>query len=232
MPLCQLNQLTPADVSSSPPHSGKISGLKHMQCACVDLTYATAAVSIVKLRVSGKILMLHMPERIPSPDSESDPGSDDEDSILTSVNPENQGRRSTVIALAQSLSNSDLEVESDPDDGDDDLDGDLGLEPDATDAEDAPDWEFDPDETATPDPEYSFCPAAHRSQILQLLTKHFCRHSAFPDRNNTFHNTAEIRYLCVYEMYFFCKHRGLREVCIFMDWLVPARHVGSLGSLI
>ena len=41
---------------------------------------------------------------------------------------------------------------------------------DATDDEDAPDWFFDIHETQSMDPEYEFCPAAHRKQLLNIMT--------------------------------------------------------------
>ena len=47
------------------------------------------------------------------------------------------------------------------------------------DSEDGPDYMFDTDETVSPDPNYVFCPATHRKQILHLFTKHFCQHPIF-----------------------------------------------------
>ena len=82
------------------------------------------------------------------------------------------------------------------------------------DAEDGPDWMFDEDEQTSPNPDYIFCPAAHRKAILHLFTKHFCQHSIFPERHskNTAWTPQEIRPNAVYEMYYFCHARGLREV--------------------
>lgn len=58
-----------------------------------------------------------------------------------------------------------------------------------TETEDAPDWLLDADETLSPNPEYVFCPAAHRRQILHLFTRHFCLHLVFPERDGSW--TAE-----------------------------------------
>ncbi|PPQ87736.1 hypothetical protein CVT24_008667 [Panaeolus cyanescens] len=50
------------------------------------------------------------------------------------------------------------------------------------DIDDAPDWMCDEGETQTTDPDYMFCPAAHRKSILRLFTRHFCQHPIFPQR--------------------------------------------------
>ncbi|KAF9474403.1 hypothetical protein BDN70DRAFT_842317, partial [Pholiota conissans] len=75
---------------------------------------------------------------------------------------------------------------------------------------------FDQGETTSPDPSYTFCPAAHRKQLLQLFTKHFCQHPIFPERKL-------IRSNGVKEMYEFCYTRGLREVWAYMwaCWYTP-----------
>ncbi len=81
---------------------------------------------------------------------------------------------------------------------------------------------FDEGETVSKDPEYMFCPAPHRQQILHLFTKHFCQHSIFPERHGTY-TAAEIRRNAVKEMYDFCKVRGLCEVWGYMwaCWYTP-----------
>jgi hypothetical protein len=78
-----------------------------------------------------------------------------------------------------------------------------------SDSEDAPDWMFDEGEVQSGDPDYVFCPAPHRKQILHLFTKHFCQHPIFPERNGTHQSADEIRTNAVKEMYQFCWQQGL-----------------------
>lgn len=95
---------------------------------------------------------------------------------------------------------------------------------DEQDAEDGPDWMFDEGEKRSSDPKYIFCPAEHRKQILRLFTKHFCQHPAFPQRKGDgFWTEKQIRHDAVYEMYQFCKKRGLTEVWGYMwaCWYSP-----------
>lgn len=131
---------------------------------------------------------------------------------------------------AKATSSQGDDVDEDDDDGEDFLDEegniDLGklskmLDDSATDAEDGPDWMFEEGETATKDPTYVFCPAAHRHQ---LLTKHFCQHPLLPERRGGTWTAEEIRRNAVLEMYGFCKTRGLREVWAYVwnQWYSPS----------
>ena len=97
------------------------------------------------------------------------------------------------------------------------------MDSDEQDSEDGPDYMFDEDETISPDPEYVFCPAPHRKQILHLFTKHFCQHPIFPERHEKGLSAKEIRRAAVFEMYEFCEKRGLREVWGYMwaCWYSP-----------
>ncbi|PPQ78411.1 hypothetical protein CVT26_007765 [Gymnopilus dilepis] len=97
------------------------------------------------------------------------------------------------------------------------------LDDGGTDSEDGPDWMFDEGETVSPDPDYVFCPAPHRKQILHMFTKHFCQHPIFPERRSESMSAQDIRRNAVYEMYRFCKERGLREVWGYMwtSWYSP-----------
>ena len=90
------------------------------------------------------------------------------------------------------------------------------------DTEDAPDWLLDAGEALSPDPDYMFCPAAHRRQILHLFTHHFCLHPVFPERDGSW-TAEEIRRNSVYEMYQFCHIQGLREVWgyLWACWYSP-----------
>ena len=54
---------------------------------------------------------------------------------------------------------------------------------------DAPDWLLDAGEALFPDPDYIFCPAVHRHQILHLFTRHFCLYPVFPEHDGSW--TAE-----------------------------------------
>lgn len=58
-----------------------------------------------------------------------------------------------------------------------------------TDAEDGPDWMFEKEEAKSSDPNYIFCLAPHRKQILHMFTKHFCQHTLFAERDGKW--TAE-----------------------------------------
>lgn len=125
-----------------------------------------------------------------------------------------------------------LESDKDLDDFDDSdltiLDQvDKSINDNAQDAEDGPDWMFEDGEKTSPDPDYVFCPAPHRKQILHLFTKHFCQHPVFPERRGTGDSAcltgSEIRRIAVSEMYQFCHARGLREVWgyLWACWYTP-----------
>ncbi|PCH35920.1 hypothetical protein WOLCODRAFT_146002 [Wolfiporia cocos MD-104 SS10] len=96
---------------------------------------------------------------------------------------------------------------------------------DVEDVEDAPDWLFDDGEKKSPDQSYVFCPAPHRKALLHLFTKHFCQHPTFIERDGRAHSPQQIRRDAVYEMYQFCKVRGLSEVWGYMwtSWYSPKR---------
>ncbi|KAF8990651.1 hypothetical protein BDZ89DRAFT_974208, partial [Hymenopellis radicata] len=70
-----------------------------------------------------------------------------------------------------------------------------------------------------------FCPAPHRKRLLHLFTKHFCEHPLLPDRHGKNRTAEEIRADAVFEMYHFCKQRGLREVWGYMwtSWYSPKK---------
>ena len=99
----------------------------------------------------------------------------------------------------------------------------LASDKSAQDAEDGPDWMFDKGETTSPNPDYVFCPAVHRQQILHLFTKHFCQHPIFPERHGSSLTADAIRRNAVKEMYDFCKRRNLREVWgyLWACWYTP-----------
>lgn len=117
------------------------------------------------------------------------------------------------------------EPEQDSDNEDSDIENQVAalIEKDtAQDSEDGPDWMFEQGELTSPDPNYVFCPAVHRGQLLHLFTKHFCQHPNFFERHGR-KNTAELRRQASYDMYKFCKDRGLREVWGYMwaSWYCP-----------
>ncbi|KAG8912440.1 hypothetical protein FRC01_005099 [Tulasnella sp. 417] len=93
------------------------------------------------------------------------------------------------------------------------------------DEEDAPDWEFEDGETKSKDPNYTFCPAPHRSVLLHLFTRHFTRHPIFPARLGETETAEQIRVNAVKEMYYQCKRNGLAEVWAYMwtQWYAPKR---------
>ncbi|KAF8324407.1 uncharacterized protein EI90DRAFT_3019545 [Cantharellus anzutake] len=66
------------------------------------------------------------------------------------------------------------------------------LDTDGSDEEDGPDWAFEADEKRSKDPEYEFCPAAHRKQLLSIVTRHFCQHPFFPACNGSSQTAAQI----------------------------------------
>jgi hypothetical protein len=92
------------------------------------------------------------------------------------------------------------------------------------DAEDGPDWMFEEGKKSSKDATYTFCPAPHRKPLLRLFTKHFCQHPSFPTQDGSL--TAEaIHREAVYEMYQFCRTRGLREAWgyFWTSWYAPQR---------
>jgi hypothetical protein len=119
-------------------------------------------------------------------------------------------------------------IAQDGDDGDDsEFSADIEAmicreEPERT---DGPDYLFEPEEKSTRDPNYLFCPAQHRDQLLRLFAKHLVRHPFFPEKDGQHATAAKIRHDSVHEMYVFCKQRDLREVWGYMwaCWYSPQR---------
>jgi hypothetical protein len=113
---------------------------------------------------------------------------------------------------------------SDEEDEEGDLADQVEKLDDDEDQEDGPDWMFDEGEILSNAPDYVFCPAAHRKQLLRMFTKHFCQHPYFPERLADGNWMKEkIRLNAVHEMYSFCHGRGLREVWGYMwsSWYSP-----------
>ncbi|CAK5263435.1 unnamed protein product [Mycena citricolor] len=73
--------------------------------------------------------------------------------------------------------------------------------------------------------DYEFCRPPHRSQLLHTFIRHGCLHPLLPERHGERRNKDQIRRDCVFEMYTFCKQRGLREVWGYMweAWYCPAK---------
>jgi hypothetical protein len=172
-------------------------------------------VPIVRLRIGEQVLTARVPSdasQLPvaeeSPNSESEADDEDVDSLIAMVTLDaRKGRRSSQWLAQKAVSSLSHPSPSDTDckeDADDNHSND-NLDDDATDTEDAPDWLFDADKAVSKDTKYTFCPAAHQKQLLKIFTKHYCRHPFFPDRNGTFHTAKQIQYICVHEMYHFCK---------------------------
>ncbi|KAF5334469.1 hypothetical protein D9758_017562 [Tetrapyrgos nigripes] len=92
------------------------------------------------------------------------------------------------------------------------------------DQEDGPDWLLEENEVKSKDPNYVFCPAPHRWQLLHIFTKHFCQHPSFPEQSGTY-GAKSIWEHAVAEMYQFCKARGLTEVWgyMWMLWYSPSK---------
>jgi hypothetical protein len=90
--------------------------------------------------------------------------------------------------------------------------------------ESGPEELFEEGEKKAKDPNYEFCPAIHRRQLLRLFTKHQCQHPFFPDRDGH-HTSSEICTAAVEEMYKFCHQRHLREVWgyFWANWYSPSR---------
>jgi len=118
------------------------------------------------------------------------------------------------------VDSEDVELDSDAEDGEKhDSDGEEGelvsrvdrfykININEKDSKDGPDWMFNEDETTSKDPEYVFCPAPHRKQILHLFTKHFCQHPLFAEKDGKW-TKEQICNNAVYEMYSFCCNCGL-----------------------
>lgn len=144
-----------------------------------------------------------------------------------------QGHESEVAHQVESPPNEvDIEEDIEESDGEESDGEEDGLatrvknyydkEAEEKDAEDGPDWMFDDGETTSKDPQYVFCPAPHRKQILRLFTKHFCQHPLFTEKDGNL-TGQEIRTNAVHEMYNFCRVRGLCEVWGYMwaCWYSP-----------
>jgi hypothetical protein len=161
------------------------------------------ATPVVKLSINGQVVGPRLPsslgasqqQLIESLDSGSESEIGTEDSLI-----------SQACFPHAAMSDCPASESDDADSGPDDI----------SDTEDAPEWQFETGEIKSTDQLYTFCPAPHRVQILRLFSRHFCRHPFFVDRNGTHHTATQIRYLCVYEMYHFCKRRGLREVWAYL----------------
>lgn len=108
---------------------------------------------------------------------------------------------------------------------DDDSEFDQLLDDTETDDEFGPNFMFDDEvEKKAKDPNYIFCPAAHRKQLLHLFSRHFCQHPLLPERlEDSGWSKEKIRRTAVMEMYEFCFTRGLREVWGYMwtSWYCP-----------
>ena len=85
-----------------------------------------------------------------------------------------------------------------------------------------PEWMFEPQEKPVKDPNYSFCPAPHRRGVLRLFTKHFLQHPLLPDQCGKL-TPKEIYEKAAFEMYLYCKQRGLTEVWAYLwtSWYQP-----------
>ncbi|KAI9317366.1 hypothetical protein BDR26DRAFT_885765 [Obelidium mucronatum] len=75
-------------------------------------------------------------------------------------------------------------------------------------------------EVFSKDPNYTFCPLAHRPLIIKLLCKHFCRHSLLPERDGFFVDSRGIWEASVREIYNHCVVNNLREVWAYLwnEW--------------
>lgn len=91
--------------------------------------------------------------------------------------------------------------------------------------EDAPEWEFEDGETKSKDKNYTFCPAPHRTTILQKFTRHFVHHPIFPERLGSCQTAEQIREAAVKDMYYHCKRNGLPDIWGYMwtQWYSPKR---------
>ncbi|KAL0569697.1 hypothetical protein V5O48_012270 [Marasmius crinis-equi] len=159
-----------------------------------DLRIPTAAMPTLNVFLAG------------IPQSQAPPPKDHE-KIMIRINGEavreyqEKVKRGVALTLHADSENLDEAVES--------LDTDV-------DQEDGPDWMFESGETTVRDPNYTFCPAPHRKQLLHLFTRHFCQHPFFPNRQGEKRTAATIKRDAAWEMYSFCKKRGLREVWAYM----------------
>ncbi|TCD62121.1 hypothetical protein EIP91_007458 [Steccherinum ochraceum] len=66
------------------------------------------------------------------------------------------------------------------------------------------------------DPEYIFCPLAHRLPIMRLFGKHASLHPLLPERHGQPRSADQIRRDAVHEMYHHCYRNNLREVWAYL----------------
>ncbi|KAK6984659.1 SWIM-type domain-containing protein [Favolaschia claudopus] len=150
----------------------------------------------------------------------------------------NLGRQSGTTAPAPRTTEEDVsDVSSDSDaaleqflESLDDDDEDYSEDPTAIDRIDGPASLFEAGENLVSvfasGTAYVFCPAPHRAQILRIFIRHFCEHPLLPDRTGNLRSSKQIRAAAVFEMYTFCKQRGLREVWAYMwtAWYCPGKY--------
>ncbi|KAF8325049.1 uncharacterized protein EI90DRAFT_3157113 [Cantharellus anzutake] len=184
-----------------------------------DIPVIRTHIPRVSFKLGGQLIQprleasTHLAVRVGSSEVEEVPeGHDDDDNNADSI--PSDVRDLITKVLNWNVGNNREGQEGCVDDGD---------ATDEADEEDAPDWMFEANETRSADPEYEFCPAVHRKQILLILTRHFCRHPFFPTRNGIHQSDCEIRDNSVQEMYTFCIKRGLADVWgyLWTSWYSP-----------
>ncbi|KAI0669307.1 hypothetical protein C8Q78DRAFT_992915 [Trametes maxima] len=153
--------------------------------------------------------------REPSPPPLSDSESDGSDSGAYWAQQESAGFvlddeewRERVMGWNEEVDKAGSEI--DPGDEDDIRREVVYIEADDSNIDDTPCL---PDERGpkSRNPDYQFCPAAHRLPILRLFSKHACLHPLLPERHGEFRTGNEIYRGAVEEMYRHCKANNLRE---------------------
>ncbi|KAK1233880.1 hypothetical protein PQX77_002933 [Marasmius sp. AFHP31] len=193
-----------ADFSFVDPDFVPISQLTSQQVASADMYVAQSAIPQLTICLGG-VLQNQVPPQLPK--------------LILRINGEAvHSYQEKVKAGNNSLPTSlNLDSELDnPDLADNDLSEAVEQMDTETDQEDGPDWMFEAGETSSRDPNYIFCHAPHRKQLLHLFTKYFCLHPFFRSRGGLTLSAKQIQLNSAHGMYKFCKDRGLREVWAYM----------------
>ncbi|KAK1222979.1 hypothetical protein PQX77_014179 [Marasmius sp. AFHP31] len=200
-----------ADFSFVDPDFVPISQLTSQQVASADMYVAQSAIPQLTICLGG-VLQNQVPPQLPK--------------LILRINGEAVCSYQEKVKAGNNSLPTSLNLDSeldDPDLADNDLSEAVEQMDTETDQEDGPDWMFEAGETLSRDPNYIFCPASHRKQLLHLFTKHFCLHPFFRSRGGLTLSAKQIQLNSAHEMYKFCKDRGLHEVWAYMYncWYCP-----------
>ena len=116
--------------------------------------------TVIRFRLNGQLLGEHVPNP-PLTSSDSPADAEDGDSDDEPITSKSDNLLDQVDRLLD-LPDSDMAASRSEHDGSE------------MDTDDAPEWFFEGEEKVSQDPDYIFCPAVHRKQLLHIFTYHYC----------------------------------------------------------